>query len=92
MRTVVHSDTIRVKVSPSELMEGEWLYFRVLTNKLRAIEQKEGMAYKTLCNNFYNSKACGKYNVREIAGLSCISVKSPMKGTASLVLEFEVTE
>ena len=92
MRTVTHSDTVKIKVKRSELLEKEWIYFKTLTSKLREIENEKGMTYKALCNNFYNSRACGEYNVKEIVGLPCISVKSPMKGTASLTLEFEVTE
>ena len=90
MRTVTQSDTIKIKVSKSELLEGEWIQYQLLTQKLRDIETEKGLSYKQLCNKFYNSRNCGKYNMKDIVGLPCVNVKEPMTGKASLVLEFEV--
>lgn len=92
MRTITKSDTVTVKVHKNELLENEWIILQLLTKKLRTIEEKESMAYKQLCNKFYNSRNCGKYNTRSIAGLTCVNIKTPMKAPASLTLEFEVVD
>ena len=89
MRTVQNVETINIKVSPSELLEGKWLNFQLLSKKLGDIEVERKMDYKSLRNRFYNSRACGKYDMRDIAGLPCINVEEPMKGNASLILTFE---
>ena len=89
MKTIQSIETITLKVVPSELLEGKWLNFQLLSKKLGEIESKRRMAYKSLRNRFYNSRACGKYNMKDIAGLPCINVDEPMTGNASLVLSFE---
>ena len=89
MRTVQNVETINIKVSPSELLEGKWLNFQLLSKKLGDIEVERKMDYKSLRNRFYNSRACGKYDMRDIAGLPCINIEEPMKGNASLILTFE---
>ena len=88
MRTVQNVEVINLKVNKSELLEGKWLNFQLLSKKLGDIEQERKMEYKSLRNRFYNSKACGKYDMKDIAGLPCINVDEPMKGKASLVLSF----
>lgn len=89
MRTVQNTETINIKVNKSELLEGKWLNFQLLSKKLADIEVERKMDYKSLRNRFYNSRACGKYDMKDIAGLPCINVKEPMKGNASLILTFE---
>ena len=89
MKTVQSTETIHIKVLSSELLEGNWLNFQILSKKLGDIEVERGMDYKSLRNRFYNSRACGKYDMRDIAGLPFINVEEPMKGNASLILEFE---
>lgn len=89
MRTVQNTETINIKVNKSELLEGKWLNFQLLSKKLADIEVERKMDYKSLRNRFYNSRACGKYDMKDIAGLPCINVKEPMKGNASLILIFE---
>ena len=89
MKTVQSTETIQIKVLSSELLEGKWLNFQILSKKLGDIEVERGMDYKSLRNRFYNSRACGKYDMRDIAGLPFINVEEPMKGNASLILEFE---
>ena len=89
MKTVQSTETIHIKVLSSELLEGKWLNFQILSKKLGDIEVERGMDYKSLRNRFYNSRACGKYDMRDIAGLPFINVEEPMKGNASLILEFE---
>jgi hypothetical protein len=91
MKTVMSTDHIKVTVSRKELIEGKWLYFNLLSKKLAETEERQNSKYKSLRNKMYNSKACGKYNTETVAGLSCINVLEPMKGRASLELEFEVT-
>lgn len=89
MKTVQSIETINIKVSPSELLEGKWLNFQLLSKKLGEVEVERKMEYKSLRNRFYNSRACGKYDMKDIAGLPCINVDEPMKGNASLILMFE---
>lgn len=89
MRTVQNTETIKIKVNKAELLEGKWLNFQLLSKKLADIEVERKMDYKSLRNRFYNSRACGKYDMKDIAGLPCINVEEPMKGNASLILEFE---
>ncbi len=90
MKTVQNVETVNIKVSKNDLLNDKWLSFQLLSKKLGEIEQNKGMAYKHLRNRFYNSRACGKYNMETIAGIVYIDTKQPMKGTASLQLSFEV--
>lgn len=89
MKTVQSVEVINIKVSRSELLEGKWLNFQLLSKKLGEIEVERKMEYKSLRNRFYNSRACGKYDMKDIAGLPCINIEEPMKGNASLILMFE---
>lgn len=89
MKTVQSIEKVTIKVSPSELLEGKWLNFQLLSKKLGEIEVERKMEYKSLRNRFYNSRACGKYDMKDIAGLPCINIDEPMKGNASLILTFE---
>lgn len=89
MKTVQSVEVINIKVSHSELLEGKWLNFQLLSKKLGEIEVERKMEYKSLRNRFYNSRACGKYDMKDIAGLPCINIEEPMKGNASLILMFE---
>ena len=88
MKTIQSTEKVVIKVNDSELLDNKWLNFQLLSQKLGEEEQKRKMAYKGLRNRFYNSRACGKYDMKNIAGLPCINVDSPMKGKASLELEF----
>ena len=88
MKTIQSTEKVVIKVNDSELLDKKWLNFQLLSQKLGEEEQKRKMAYKSLRNRFYNSRACGKYDMKDIAGLPCINVESPMKGEASLELEF----
>lgn len=89
MKTVQSVEVINIKVARSELLEGKWLNFQLLSKKLGEIEVERKMEYKSLRNRFYNSRACGKYDMKDIAGLPCINIEEPMKGNASLILMFE---
>lgn len=89
MKTVQNIDKITVKVSGNELIEGKWLNYQLLSKKLGDIEKSKNMGYKSLRNKLYNSSACSKYNIAEVAVLKCIDVDNPMRATASLVLTFE---
>lgn len=89
MKTIQSTETVHIKVLTSELLEGKWLNFQLLSKKLREIEVARKMEYKSLRNRFYNSRACGKYDMKDIAGLPCINVEEPMKGNASLIVVFE---
>lgn len=92
MKTVLSVENVTVKVKKNELLQGEYIHFQLLSEKLKAIEEEKGYEYKKLRNRFYNSFACGKYETKEIAGLKCVFTTKPMKGVASLVLDFEVEE
>lgn len=92
MRTVQNSSKLNIKVTKGELFSGKWLHFQLLSKKVGEAEKADNMAYKNLRNRLYNSRSCGKYNMKEIAGLTCIDVKNPMKGEASLELSFEIVE
>lgn len=89
MKTITNTETIKIKVKKGELLEGKWIHFQLLSKKLGEIEKQKKLAYKSLRNKFYNSRACDKYNMQDIAGLTCIDTKKPMKGKASLELVFE---
>lgn len=89
MKTVQNIDKVTIKVTDSELIEGKWLNYQLLSKKLGEIEKAGNMGYKSLRNKLYNSSACAKYNIKEMAGLKCIDVDNPMKGTASLMITFE---
>lgn len=88
MKTVQSVDKITIKVNDSDLIEGKWLNYLVLSKKLADIEKSGNMGYKSLRNKLYNSLSCNKYNVEEKAGLKCINIEKPMKATASLELSF----
>lgn len=92
MKTVTSTENITIKVQRDSLLEGKFLPFTTLSNKLHAIETEKNLGYKQLRNRLYNSKNCNKYNMQEIAGIPCIDVKNPMKSVASLSLSFEVEE
>ena len=89
MKTITNTDTVTIKVRKEDLLEGKWLHFQLLSKKLGEIEKQKKLPYKKLRNKFYNSRACNKYNMQDIAGLTCIDVKKPMKDKASLELVFE---
>ena len=89
MKTIQSTETVTLKVSPEELLDKKWLNFQLLSKKLGEIEKQKKLPYKKLRNKFYNSRACNKYNMQDIAGLPCIDVKNPMKDKASLELVFE---
>lgn len=90
MKTVQNIENITVKVSKEELINGKWITFQLLSKKLAKIEENKSMEYKRLRNKMYNSQACSKYNSETIAGMKCIDITNPMRGTASLTLTFEV--
>ena len=88
MKTITSTDKITIKFNKSELLEGKWIHFQLLSKKLGEIEKQKKLPYKKLRNKFYNSRACNKYNMQDIAGLPCIDVTNPMKDRASLELIF----
>jgi hypothetical protein len=90
MRTITNTESIKLTVDKGNLLEGKYLPLTVLSNKLREIEKGSNLGYKQLRNRMYNSKNCNKYNMKEIAGITCIDVTNPMQGKASLDLTFEV--
>ena len=89
MKTITNTYTATIKVSKDELLEGRWIHFQLLSKKLGEIEKQKKLPYKKLRNKFYNSRACDKYNMQDIAGLACVDTKNPMKDKASLELVFE---
>jgi hypothetical protein len=82
-------ETVELEVTSAELLENKWLNFQLLSKKLGEVEVARKLEYKSLRNRFYNSRACGKYDMKDIAGLACINVDEPMKGEASLILSFK---
>lgn len=90
MRTITNTESIKLTIDKGSLLEGKYLPLTVLSNKLREIEKGNNLSYKQLRNRMYNSKNCNKYNMKEIAGITCIDVMNPMQGKASLDLTFEV--
>lgn len=89
MKTVQSMETVELEVTSAELLENKWLNFQLLSKKLGEVEVARKLEYKSLRNRFYNSRACGKYDMKDIAGLACINVDEPMKGEASLILSFK---
>lgn len=90
MRTITNTESIKLTIDKGSLLEGKYLPLTVLSSKLREIEKGNNLGYKQLRNRMYNSKNCNKYNMKEIAGITCIDVMNPMQGKASLDLTFEV--
>lgn len=90
MRTITNTESIKLTIDKGSLLEGKYLPLTVLSSKLREIEKGSNLGYKQLRNRMYNSKNCNKYNMKEIAGITCIDVTNPMQGKASLDLTFEV--
>lgn len=88
MKPVLSTCEVTIKVKDSELIEGKWLNFQLLSKKLLDMEKEKNLAYKQLRNRMYNSMNCNKYNTEEKAGLKCVDVDNPMKSTASLKLSF----
>lgn len=89
MKTVQSVENITITVTKDELLINKWLSFKLLSKKLKEIEQQEKMTYKQLRNKFYNSRACNKYNMETIAGIDYINIENPMKAVASLALSFK---
>lgn len=92
MRNVSSTESVQIKIGKQDLLEGKYLPVIVLSSLLKKIEEEKGMSYKQLRNRMYNSRNCNKYNLKKIAGLDCINVRKPMIATASLDIQFEVTE
>jgi hypothetical protein len=91
MKTIQSIENITIKVTKGELLEGKYITFPALSAKLRDYEIEHSMGYKQLRNRLYNSRACGKYNTKSIAGMVCFDTEEPMKiKEASLVLSFEI--
>ena len=88
MRPVLDTCEVTIEVKESELIEGKWINFQLLSRKLGEMEREKKLAYKQLRNRMYNSMNCNKYNIEEKAGLKCFDVDNPMKGTASLKISF----
>lgn len=89
MRTIKDSETITIKIKDTDLIEGKWLSYSLLSKKLADIEKEKNYGYKSLRNRLYNSIACNKYNLSEKAGSKCIDIDCPMASEkASLVLSF----
>lgn len=90
MRTVANTEEVMIEVQDSELIEGKWLSYSAISKKLSAMEEKDKLGYKALRNRLYNSCSCGKYNTKDFFGnMRCIDIENPMKGTASLKLNFK---
>ena len=88
MRTVQNTKTVEIKVSDSELIEGKWINFSLLSEKLHSIEKEQKLEYKALRNRFYNSIKHDKYNTIDKVGLQFVDIDNPMKKEASLELKF----
>lgn len=89
MKTISNVCEVTVEVDKKELIEGKWLNFKLLSQKLCDMEKSQNMDYKQLRSKLYNSINSGKYNTAEKYGLSCIDVDNPMKATASLKVNFK---
>lgn len=91
MNIVKNKEKLTIQIDKKDLFEGKWLNLQLLSQKIHEIETREKMNYKALRNRMYNSRYCNKYNIKDIAGITCIDVTNPMQNMqASLVLEFEV--
>lgn len=93
MRTIEGTEKVTVTVKTSELFEGKWLSYTVLSKKLLDKEKEGNMNYKTLRSRLYNTEHAGKLHTEEKAGMKFINIENPMKtANASLVLSFLVEE
>lgn len=89
MKTVQNIEKVTLKVTNADLIDGKWIHYQLLSNRIAEIEKQKNLGYKSLRTRLYNSCAGGKYNIETKAGLKCIDIEKPMKSnTASLVLEF----
>lgn len=89
MKTIKHTDTVKVKISDNELINGKWLSLQLLSKKIADIEKELNLGYKSYRCKMYNSIASNKYNVEIVSGLKCINTQEPMKAKASLEIIFE---
>lgn len=89
MKTIKDSVAVTLIYSKNEVLDGEWLPYVRVSQKLRVLEQSGNMAYRTLTNRLYNSKQGKRFNVKEVYGFSCINVREPMtRADSALVLSF----
>ena len=89
MKTIQSTEEVTLEVKKDELLEGKYFSFQLVSKRLSMMEQEGKMPYKNLKSRLYNSKACGKYNLHTVAGITCIDIETPMKSNASLVLSFK---
>lgn len=89
MKTIQSVNTVTVRVAENEVINGKWLSFSLLSKKIGEIEKKSTGGYKNYRSMLHNSCAGNKYNVETVAGIKCINIDEPMKGSACLVLKFK---
>lgn len=90
MRTVVSTEEVEIKVTKNDLIEGRWIPYFCLSNKIKDIENEKDLLYKKLRVRLYNSCSGNKYNMETKAGMKCIDIEKPMKvENASLILSFK---
>lgn len=89
MNVIKDSVEITLEVREDELLEGKYLHWQLLSQKVKATENGDRLVYFNLRNRLHNSFRAGKFNMTRIAGLNCIDVDSPMSSdVSSLVLSF----
>ena len=88
MRTIKDISEVTVTVKKSYLFDNKYLGIQVLSEMLRATEERENLGYKKLRNKMYNSLGADKYNTITRFGITFIDIEKPMKNTASLKLNF----
>lgn len=93
MRTITNPVTVTVITYQDELIDGQWLNVKLLSDRLKHMEMSKGMGYKELRSKFYNSIHAEKYNITNTSyGFDCIDIINPMQEKASLELSFVVKE
>lgn len=90
MRTVANVEEITITLNKEDTLNGNWVSFYFISEKLKQEEENKKLPYKYLRNRFYNSITGKKYRTADISGVKYISIKDTMTKKASLCLKFEV--
>lgn len=89
MKKIKDTVSVTLAYEKKELLDGEWLPYVRVSQKLRTLEKEQSLAYRALTTRLYNSYVGNRYNAKELYGFNCISVKDTMtREDSSLVIKF----
>lgn len=88
MRVITNTQVVDVPYSENELLEGKWLDFHTLAQKLKNIEINTNQKPQSLRYKFTNGAMLGKYNIVQKGIMRFIDVTNPKKAKATIELNF----